>query len=115
VTTLEKARGDVATIAHHIVETLIGEHIRTTPEILESWIQKAVEHLKSNSVLILRYHPRYEETLKRVVETLPATIHPLGDPSLKETDFSIETNAGSITFSWREFLAPLKAESLRTR
>lgn len=113
--TLERARGDVLTVAHHIVETLIGEHIQTTPEILESWIQKAVEHLKSNSILTLRYHPRYEETLGRIVETLPPTIHPVGDPSLQETDFSVETNAGAVTFSWREFLAPLKAENIKAR
>jgi flagellar biosynthesis/type III secretory pathway protein FliH len=114
-TTLDKARGDVAAIAHHILETLIGEHIRTTPEILDSWIQKAVEHLTINGVLTLRYHPRYEDTLKRILETLPQTIHPVGDPSLRETDFAIETNAGSIAFSWREFLGPLRTESVKAR
>lgn len=115
MTTLEKARVDVTTIAHQIVETLIGEHMRTTPEVLDSWIQKAVNHLKSNGILTLRYHPRHEETLKRVVETLPTTIHPVGDPSLKEADFAIETNAGTITFSWRELLAPLRTESIKAR
>lgn len=112
-TTLERATSDVATIAHHIVETLIGEHIRTTPEVLDSWIRKAVEHLKISGILTLRYHPRYEEPLKRIVETLPPTIHLVEDPSLREADFVIETTAGAITFSWRELLAPLRTESIK--
>jgi flagellar biosynthesis/type III secretory pathway protein FliH len=95
------------------VETLSGEHIRTTPEILESWIQKAVEHLKISGILTLRYHPRYEEPLKRIVATLPPTIHLVEDPSLREADFVIETTAGAITFSWRELLAPLRTESIK--
>lgn len=115
ITTLEKARVDVSTIAYHIVETLIGEHIRTTPEVLDLWIQKAVNHLRTNGTLTLRYHPRHEETLKRVVETLPTTIRPVGDPSLRDSDFAIETNAGAITFSWRELLAPLRTESIKAR
>jgi flagellar biosynthesis/type III secretory pathway protein FliH len=115
VTTLDTARADVAIIAHHIVETLIGEHIQTTPEILDSWIQKAVNQLKSKNILTLRYHPRYEDTLKRIVESLSPTIHPVGDPSLREADFAIETNAGNISFSWRELLAPLKTESIKAR
>jgi flagellar biosynthesis/type III secretory pathway protein FliH len=111
--TLERARGDVLTMAHHIVETLIGEHIKTTPEILKSWIQKAVEHLRINGILTLRYHPRYEDTLQLIIETLPHTIHPVQDPLLREADFAIETNAGAITFSWRELLASLRTEGIQ--
>ena len=58
--------------------------------------------------MTLRYHPRYESTIRRISTQLPAGISTSVDATLGATDFAITTNVGAATFSWRELLDVLK-------
>jgi len=107
-TTIDTAHRDASLVAYRIVEELIEHHLRDTPELIARWIQRAIDHLKHRSGLILRYHPRYQETLHHFAPHLPPGISTTCDPTLGESDFAIDTDVGAVTFSWRELLNSLK-------
>ena len=107
-TTIDTAHQDASLVASRIVEELIEQHLRERPEVICSWITRAVEHLKQTSGMTLRYHPRYESTIRRISTQLPAGISTSVDATLGATDFAITTNVGAATFSWRELLDVLK-------
>ena len=72
---------------------------------------QAVEHLKQTSGMTLRYHPRYESTIRRVSSHLPVGLMASVDKTLGAVDFAITTNVGAATFSWRELLDVLKQKA----
>lgn len=107
-TTVEAAQRDVSIVAYRLVEELIEEHLRERPEVLSSWMTRAIAHVKQTSSMTLRYHPRYEKTLHHIAPCLPSGITIRLDPTLEEVDFAIDTTIGAVTFSWRELLRSLK-------
>jgi len=107
-TTIDAAHRDLSLVAHRIVEELVEHHLRDNPELIARWIQRAIDHLKQRSGLILRYSPRYQETLHHFAPHLPVGISTSCDPTLGNNDFAIDTDVGAITFSWRELLNSLK-------
>lgn len=104
---VDQARTDVTTIAHQIVEHLITSYVERHPEQLSEWINSALENLKYARGLTLHYHPRYHELLAPFLEESKDVMRSVRDPSLGERDFSIATDAGEITFAWREMLSHL--------
>ena len=100
----EGARKDLSMITRQIVEELIEQRLREGPDLIESWIARAIEHLKHTSNLTLRYHPRYEEPLQALASRVPRGIAVTMDPGLGQVDFALDTNVGAITFSWRDLL-----------
>lgn len=107
-TTIDTAHRDASLVAYRIVEELIEQHLRERPEVICSWITRAVEHLKQTSGMTLRYHPRYESTIARGSAQLPVGLTTSMDPTLGAIDFAVTTNVGAVTFSWRELLSVLK-------
>ena len=107
-TTIDTAHRDASLVAYRIVEELIEQHLRERPEVICSWITRAVEHLKQTSGMTLRYHPRYENTIRRISTQLPAGIAILVDATLGAVDFVVTTNVGAVTFSWRDLLGVLQ-------
>lgn len=107
-TTIETAQRDVSIVAYRMVEELIEEHLRERPEVISSWMTRAIAHVKQTSGMTLRYHPRYEETLHHIASCLPSGITTRLDPTLGEIDFAIDTTIGAVSFSWRELLRSLK-------
>jgi flagellar biosynthesis/type III secretory pathway protein FliH len=105
---VDAAHHEVTLLAHQIIEELIDQRLREGPELLASWITRAVEHLKCQRGMILRYHPRYEAIFNDVAPRIPARISTSSDPSLGNRDFAIDTDVGAVTFSWRELLRPLQ-------
>jgi flagellar biosynthesis/type III secretory pathway protein FliH len=114
-TTVDKAQEDVLLVAHRIIEELIDERLRESPELLTSWITRAMAHVRQDIEMTLRYHPRYQENLKDVTACLPRRLTTSMDPTLGEADFAIDTNVGSISFSWRELLRTLNPSGLGER
>ncbi|MEN9846886.1 MAG: hypothetical protein RIS36_2033 [Pseudomonadota bacterium] len=110
-TTIVAAHRDARIIAYRIVEELIEQHLRERPETIAHWITRAVEHLKQTSGMTLRYHPRYESTIRRVSSHLPVGLMASVDKTLGAVDFAITTNVGAATFSWRELLDVLKQKA----
>lgn len=104
---VDQARDDVTTIAHQIVEHVIPSYVEQHPEQLREWIAQALENLKHTRGLTLRYHPRYQDSLAPFVEESKEIMRSVRDPSLGDRDFSITTEAGEITFAWREMLGQL--------
>jgi len=109
--TIDVAHRDAGIVAYRIVEALIDQHLRDRPELIATWIKRAVEHVNTTCGMSLRYHPRYHETICRITAHLPSGIVPSIDSSLGEVDFAIDTNVGAIAFSWRELLSSLKQTS----
>jgi flagellar biosynthesis/type III secretory pathway protein FliH len=107
-TTIDTAHRDAYLMAYRIVEELIEQHLRESPEVIASWIKRAMEHLKQTSAMTLRYHPRYRDPLHHIATHLPGGITISMDESLAEIDFTIDTNVGTVSFSWRELLLSLK-------
>ncbi len=103
----DRATEDVMAVAHHIVEHLIGSHLQQHPEQLREWILQAVESLKHSRGLTLTYNPRYHDILSSYVHEFKEIMHVVSDPSLGSTDFELRTNAGGVSFSWREMLRTL--------
>jgi flagellar biosynthesis/type III secretory pathway protein FliH len=106
--TVDAAQRDVALVAYRIVEELIEQHLREDPVLIARWISRAMDHLKTHRGMTLRYHPRYHETLGLIATHIPSGITISMDPNIKESDFAIDTTVGTVTFSWRELLRPLK-------
>lgn len=102
---VEQAREDVTTIATRIVEQLVSSYVEQHPEQLREWITLALDKLKHTRGLTLRYHPRYHELLAPFIEESKEIMRCVRDPSLGHRDFSIATDAGEITFTWREMLS----------
>lgn len=104
---VDQAREDVSTIARQILEHLITSYVQQHPEQLREWITAALDTLKHTRGLTLRYHPRYHDLLAPFIEESKEMIRSVRDPSLGERDFSITTDAGEITYAWREMLTQL--------
>lgn len=104
---VDAAREDVTTIAYQIVEHLITSYLEHNPDQLREWITHALENLKHTRGLTLHYHPRYHELLTPFIEESKDIMRSVRDPSLGDRDFSIATDAGEITFAWREMLSRL--------
>ena len=109
---VEQAGEEVTTIAHHIVEHVIESYVREHPNQIRDWITHALSHLKGARGLTLRYHPRYHDLLGPFIDEYKDVMKSLRDPTLGERDFSIQTDAGEISFAWREMLQPLSLNSL---
>jgi len=98
-TTLDTAHLDVLetsrSLAQHIVDSALMEH----PEILMGWINQALAVLKSSRTLTLRYHPRLEETIKKLTPKLPEQIHLACDSTLTSIDLAVHGDSGGVEFS----------------
>jgi flagellar biosynthesis/type III secretory pathway protein FliH len=109
-TTLEMAHLDVLetsrNLAQHIVDTALMEH----PDILMGWIQQALAVLKRSRVLILRYHPRLEETIKQLSPKLLEQVQLVRDSTLTSIDLSVHGDSGGIEFS--RLVSPLQGDSV---
>jgi flagellar biosynthesis/type III secretory pathway protein FliH len=108
---VDQAREDVMTVAHHIVENVISSYVERHPQILRDWITDALSRLQHTRGLTLRYHPRYHVLLQPFLEESKDLMKSLRDPTLGERDFSIQTDAGEISFAWREMLRSLSTNS----
>lgn len=100
----DRAREDVIAVAHQIVEHLIGSYLQQHPEQLREWILQSVESLKHTRGITLTYNPRYHDILSPYAQEFEGIMHVVSDPSLGNTDFELKTDAGGISFSWREML-----------
>jgi flagellar biosynthesis/type III secretory pathway protein FliH len=105
---IDQAREDVMTVARHIVENVIESFVEQHPDQLRHWISDALSRLQHTRGLTLRYHPRYHELLQPFLEESKEIMKSLRDPSLAERDFCLQTDAGDISFAWREMLLSLK-------
>lgn len=108
---VDQAREDVMTVAHHIVEHVISSYVERHPQLLRDWITDALSRLQHTRGLTLRYHPRYHDLLQPFLDESKDIMKSLRDPSLGERDFSIQTDAGEISFAWREMLRSLSTNS----
>ena len=106
-TAAEIARQDIARVACHIVEQTISSHLESNPSHMQRWINEAIESLKTNRSLTLRYHPRYEKIVTALLPALEPRITPLIDPTVGDVDFILEGQSGGVSFAWRELLQPL--------
>ena len=106
--TVDAAQRDVALVAYLIVEELIETHLREEPALIARWISRAMDHLKTHRGMTLRYHPRYHETFTHIATHIPSGITTSMDQNIKDSDFAIDTNVGTVNFSWRELLRPLR-------
>lgn len=105
--TVESAKRDVLAVAHRIVEETISSYLQEHPEQLATWVTESLERLKHARTITLKINPRYTSLLSPLLQRYQGTISTIEDPSLEEIDFSVETNIGGLSFSWRELLRPL--------
>lgn len=99
------AQNEVAQSASELVEQIVESRLQASPTPLQSWIQQALGQLSSGRVLVLRYHPRYEEILSHIASVLPRDIRCEPDPSLGTRDFVIESETGAVECAWRELIS----------
>lgn len=110
----DRARHDAFIQASLIAETLVGDYVTLNPEIMKGWLDGALEHFSSSAALVLCYHPQHEAVMTLLKGSLPTGIKIQMDPSLTHTDFSLQSDLGSIECSWREVLrAHLKPEDTK--
>jgi len=98
-TTIDTARADIVTtsrdLAQHIVDTALMEH----PDALLRWIEQALVVLKRSRTIEIRYHPRLNETLRRLSPQLPEQIQLTGDDTLPSVDLVVLGDSGGVEFS----------------
>lgn len=98
-TALDTARADILAtsrdLAQHIVDTALMEQ----PDASLRWIEQALSILKRSRTLRLNYHPRLEDTLKRIIPRLPPHIVIARDASLTSVDLAIYGESGGVEFS----------------
>lgn len=104
---LSIARSDAAMVAEKIVACVVEGWLEQNPRTLDSWISIALNHLGDIQPLVLRYHPRYLDSIGSCTHSSDPRITLEMDPNLGEVDLSLETPKGGVSFSWRELLQSL--------
>lgn len=98
------ATGDVQSLTYQLAEKLVDRAFLEKPEVLLSWLERALTLLKRSRALSIHYHPRYEHIMKLISSYLPPAVSSVSSDTLGELDFRIEGERGGVACSVRDAL-----------
>lgn len=101
-TVLDGAKDDCRLLAQALAAQIVGTSINERPEILLSWLDRAMTIMKHSQPRVLRYHPRLAAVIQSLHSLIPAQLELIPDSSLEQTDFRLESETGGVECQWRE-------------
>jgi len=104
---VQAAEKDTLTLALKLAEQIVEHTFSQEPLLFKPLLMRAVELLRKGQSFLLQYNERYTQTIQQIAPALPAGIILQPDPSMRDLDFVLTSNVGSVESAWRTALAEL--------
>lgn|GEM_PF-5613927 len=105
---VDGAKTDCRLLAESLAAQIVEQSIKEHPEILMSWLDRAISIVKDSHQIVLRYHPRLLPLIQHFERHCTTHLRLIADPALKNTDFRLECESGGVECSWREKISTLR-------